>query len=375
MNVIEINGKLYNAHGGELVGSDQPIQSVNKPVMSVKHASSQNHTKRPQPQRPQQGRSIDGFTKSKRPTAQHQQVTRATPRPTHEAISTPKTVHKAHKPAPRLTHSLQHAHTLHRQSVKKPVFKDTDVHTTPRVTPNPGKDERLKRAMHVTRSPVVHKFSHTQTKVEPEIKKEERKAEESMARDITPPKKQPVAPPTIPAIRTTPTHQPHHEQLKKEAKSTRKQRKHASFIGFATTALTALILVGYVAYLNVPTLSMKIAASRAGFAATLPSYKPAGYNFNGPISYSPGQVTIDFKSNVDQRKFSITQQPTSWDSQALLENYVSKKSPPYTWQDSGLTLYFTDGEATWVNAGKMYKLDTKGSQLGIEQISKLATSM
>lgn len=374
MNVIEINGKLYNAHGGELVGAGQPLQPVNAHSIPAKHTSSPSHARHPQSQRPQQGRSIDGFAKNNRPIAQPHKTTRPAPKRTIESTSVAKTAHKAHKPAPHLTHSLQQAHTLHRQSVKKPVFKDTDVHTIPRVVPHAVNDERLKRALHVTRSPVVHKFSRAQTKVEPEIKNE-RKVEESMARDITPPKKQPVAPPTIPAIRTTPTHQPHHEQLKKEAKTTRKQRKHASFIGFATTALTALILVGYVAYLNVPTLSMKIAASRAGFAATLPSYKPAGYSFNGPISYSPGQVTIDFKSNVDQRKFSITQQPTSWDSQALLENYVSKKSPPYTWQDSGLTLYFTDGEATWVNAGKMYKLDTKGSQLGIEQISKLATSM
>ncbi len=122
---------------------------------------------------------------------------------------------------------------------------------------------------------------------------------------------------------------------------------------------------------------MKVAAHRAGFAAALPGYKPAGYSLSGPIAYSPGQVTINFGSNTDSRRFSLKQQPTTWDSTALLENYVTKQTPNYlTYQDRGLTIYIFNGSsAAWVNGGMMYQLEGKNSQLDTDQLLKLATSV
>jgi hypothetical protein len=122
---------------------------------------------------------------------------------------------------------------------------------------------------------------------------------------------------------------------------------------------------------------MKVAANRAGFAATMPSYQPSGYSLSGPIAYSPGQVTVNFASNSDDRKFSLRQQPTTWDSDALLENYVTKQSDNYlTYQDQGLSIYIFDGtSAAWVNGQKMYIIDGSSSQLDTDQILKLATSI
>jgi len=158
----------------------------------------------------------------------------------------------------------------------------------------------------------------------------------------------------------------------------KKARQNPKILHFAAGGLAALILGAYVTYLNVPAISMKVASSRAGFNATLPSQTPSGYGMRGPIAYSPGQVVINFGSNTDDRRFSVQQQPTTWDSAALKENYVAKNSSaePLTYQDSGLTIYlYNSGDAAWVNDGKFYNVKTNNSQLDTKQILDIATSM
>ena len=122
---------------------------------------------------------------------------------------------------------------------------------------------------------------------------------------------------------------------------------------------------------------MKVAATRAGFDANLPSYTPTGYKIDGPVQYSPGIVTISFKSGSENKNFNLTQQPSNWDSLALKESYISSETdqPAVTQQYNGLTLYLFEGKVAWVNAGKLFEIDTKGSQLGLEEIQKLATSL
>ena len=140
-------------------------------------------------------------------------------------------------------------------------------------------------------------------------------------------------------------------------------------------ALGVLLLVGYVTYLNLPGITMRIAANRAGFAATMPSQKPAGYGLNGPVAYEPGQISLSFASNTNSDKFTLTQKQSSWDSQALLDNYVAKQTDNYlTYQEKGLTIYMYDGKASWVNGGVWYSLDGD-AKLSSDQILKMATSM
>lgn len=168
----------------------------------------------------------------------------------------------------------------------------------------------------------------------------------------------------------------HAPQKPHKVKKTRS--KAARRLQFTTIGVTALVLAAYVTYLNVPALSMKVASSRAGFAATLPGQTPSGYRLQGPIAYSPGQVVIKFGSNTDNRHFSIQQQPSTWDSEALKENYIAKNSSiePTTYQDSGLTIFFYNGgDAAWVNDGKFYSLKSQNSQLDTAQVRAIATSM
>src|SRR5665811_2332995 len=103
----------------------------------------------------------------------------------------------------------------------------------------------------------------------------------------------------------------------------------------------------YITYLNIPNMAMRVAASRAGFEASMPGYNPNGFKFSGPIAYSPGQITIQFSSNTDEREYNITERQTAWDSQGLLDNFVKDEtgsaSAHSTFRERGLTVYVYDG--------------------------------
>lgn len=151
--------------------------------------------------------------------------------------------------------------------------------------------------------------------------------------------------------------------------------KQPRLLTAAVSTLCVLMLVGYVTYLNMPVISMRIAASRAGFAATMPGYKPSGYSLRGPVAYSPGQVNLAYNSNTGGEGFTLTQRQTSWDAQALLDNYVAKQTHDYlTYQEKGLTIYMYNGKAAWVNGGVWYNVSGKAA-LSSDQILQMATSM
>jgi len=153
-------------------------------------------------------------------------------------------------------------------------------------------------------------------------------------------------------------------------------RARPRFAMVATVASCFLLLAGYITYLNYPNLALRVAASRAGVNASLPSYTPSGYSFSGPVNYSPGQVTVRFGSHSDSTDIVLTQRQTQWDSASLLENAVAPKTKDYlTFQQSGITIYVYEGnKAAWVNSGIWYTLE--GSHhLSSDQIVKVATSI
>ena len=125
-----------------------------------------------------------------------------------------------------------------------------------------------------------------------------------------------------------------------------------------------------------PNLSVRVAAARAGFDANMPGYKPSGYSFSGPINYSPGQVTITFKSNTDNKAYSVTQRASNWNSDALLSNYVVAENKQYqTYLDRGRTLYIYDGSnATWVDNGVWYQVEGD-AEITTDQLVRIAASI
>lgn len=156
-----------------------------------------------------------------------------------------------------------------------------------------------------------------------------------------------------------------------------KTRSHKQRITGIVFGCFALVLFGgYLTYLNVPNLSVRVAAAQAGIDASYPGYQPDGYKLNGPVAYSDGEVQIKFAANTGTSDFTLRQSKSSWDSGALLENYVREKSnDDYTTsQEKGITIYSYQGNAAWVSGGILYTIDGN-APLSPDQIRKIATSV
>ena len=162
--------------------------------------------------------------------------------------------------------------------------------------------------------------------------------------------------------------------LKKAGLKARKKRSKA--FKWSSGMASALLLIGFIAYLNLPAINIKIASNQAGFSAELPGYQPSGYSQSGPVSHDAGKVAINFKSNTDDRTYSIKQEVSNWNSRSLEENVLTSKGKNFTTsQADGKTVYFYDNgsSATWVNGGIWYQVES--TSLSGDQLLKIASSL
>lgn len=164
---------------------------------------------------------------------------------------------------------------------------------------------------------------------------------------------------------------------KHHAKQHRTPRSFQSRLIGAVFGCMALVLFGgYFTYLNVPNLSVRVAAAQAGIDASYPGYRPDGYRLKGPVAYSDGQVQMQFAANTGDTNFTLNQAKSSWDSSALLENYVRDQSNDEysTSQEKGITIYNYGSNAAWVSGGILYTIQGD-APLSPDQIRKIATSV
>lgn len=169
------------------------------------------------------------------------------------------------------------------------------------------------------------------------------------------------------ALDKAPTH-------KTRAKVVNHKKPRALTIASASLAL--LLLGGYFTYLNMPTLSVRMAAVQSGVSASYPGYHPDGYNIRGLVTYSDSRVNMTFAANGGPQSYTVGQAKSNLDSSAVLENYVKPKAGgsyiPYSQQ--GLTIYIFGNNAAWVNGGILYTIDGN-APLSSEQILHIASSM
>ena len=353
-NVIELNGQKYDAATGKMLGS------VAVPTKTAKRA-----THGPQ--------HLDGFTR--RPSG-----TKATP-----------VAHKVH-------HQPERSKTLMRTVVKKPVAPAKIHAKTPATSPiahkpaqkpttlgetiRPG---RAIRAVHTPKSTFISKFGQAAAAIKTEslavrpapiaIKAKPNSKAPSI---INHPTQTPAtADPFQSAIEQAVSHeQPKIKKTKVHHRIAKKLRVSPRVVNFAAVTVLALGISGFIAYQNLPELAMRVAATRAGLRASLPSYQPSGFAMAGPIQYEPGEVTLNYKSNSDDRNFNVVQKNSSWNSETLLENFVTASSKAYqTFQANGRTIYIYDGnKATWVDGGIWYNIDGK-SNLNSDQLLRIAGSL
>lgn len=345
-NVIELNGKRYDTRTGKIITAS-PLPAT---------------TPKEKPRNTSAVKSIDGFGRTKRaqPDAPKRQTNQAT------------------------AHKTEKSKTLMRKTVAKPKQPVTAAQT-PKAQPviqhtNSVDQKRLAHAQSVPKSTIISRFSPDSIVAQPKPHKSTTVKQPKTATHAA------VAAPSI-----TSTHAsiidkaladaeiPAETRLKKEKRSARVARKlrltprQVSFGGFA---VALLLIVGFFAYQNVTNIDMRIASSRAGIKGNLPSYQPAGFGIAGGIAYNPGQITISYKSNSDNRNFKIMQNVSEWNSQALMDNYVAVNHPNnQTIQDRGKTVYIYDGSnATWVDGGIWYRIEGE-SQLNSDQLLNIAASL
>lgn len=265
-----------------------------------------------------------------------------------------------------LHQTTQRSKTLNRRATKKPG---------PSKRPQPGKH------MDIARSNTVTRFA-AHPKTAPK--------KETVSTPDIPAKPHPVAKRAITkvaqAAKTVPATS---KQIKDAAitsalkapspKPSKKSRWNLKFPRrfIVVTAIFAVLIAGaYLTYINIPSLSVNIAASQAGVEATYPEYKPDGYSLSQPVEYSDGEVILTFTSNSGAGEYTITQTRSSWDSSAVLDNVVRPASGDdyTTTQERGLTIFAYDGNAAWVNGGVLYVIESS-APLSVDQIRRIVTSL
>ncbi len=346
-SIITINGRAYDAISGMPVASAKPAPATHKPHQSVPKSHKSNIT------------------------------------PPHTSVDNVATGH----PNAHIVHKqLQKSQTLYRAALRKPapIRQLTPSPVTVEVDSPP--DEKPVDYSH---SPAISRFhnapKHSSVAPSPQP------SQQQPPRLDTPPRQHPVV---ARALQNRPVNTPTDaaqtsKELKEalirerlaeaepntEAPTKRRRFTQPRLATILTSSLALLLLAGYLTYLNLPNISMRVAATRAGIAANYPNYHPDGYHFSGPITYQPGEVTINFKSNTNDQGFNVQQKSSNWDSQAVLDNLVSKQSDTYlTYQERGLTIYSYGNHAAWVNGGLLYTIDGN-APLSSEQVLHVATSM
>ena len=393
-NIIKINGKQYDARTGSIINGSI-VEPQNKPKPSI-----DGFIIAPQPQQNNKPHSAPHSAHKKQPNTPHPHQQNHKKQPASSRQAGNHTKHR--KP--------QRTNTLARNVVKKPSA--TRKHHAPR-HPKPIKkrgysisQDRLQRAQSVAKSPTITRFErhqtssitkkHTMVEVRPEPAQHNYRTVDQTRDQNTKP--------TTPTNSHTSSHKQHQPSIPKSAaekqftkamndalshqekvnkKSTPRSSRLADKLGVNKRTLNAMagvlsvvLLVGFFAYQNIPNLSLQMASNRAGISAQMPGYTPSGFSFGGPIEYGPGKVSVPFQSNSDDRYFTLTQQSSNWNSEALLDNYIVENNKQYeTFNEKGKTIYVYDGSnATWVSGGVLYKIEGT-SDLNKDQLIRMATSL
>lgn len=344
---ITINGRHYDAHSGLAVDTptETASQATSQPPAHSGYPLQRHSVAHAVAVHPRIQRSHTLNRKSLKKPA----ILTASPvqQPTHTII--PRKIRTPHTVAP-------HAAQQHESPKPQTVIS--------RFAPHPTATHSDKRVMDI--GPVAHPHvakAHAISKA---------KAESPLAQSRPAPRR------TAQEIKQSAVHKAvvntsvnHGEKPKP-----RLLKRHPRTISIISASIALVILGGYLTYLNMPSLSVRVAAAQSGINASYPNYQPDGYSLNGLVGYSDGKVTMKFASNGGPAAFTINQTKSNWDSVAVLDNYVAPRAGasyiPYT--ERGLTIYTYGNNAAWVNGGILYTIEGD-APLSSEQIRRIATSL
>jgi hypothetical protein len=391
-NTIELNGKRYDALTGKLLS--HVGETVDTVAVNVKH-----HVKKPGTAA-HHLKTTDGITHLSKPAL-------AAPSKTGGQVMdirrAPAGHIKHHRPEP--------SKTLMRKVVKKPepslkrhvksqprtdILAKTPAHVlVPKASLHHIDPTRLKRAEHIAKNNLVSRFGQVSTPVVQhtshvarQVKHDVNTVIAGVSSEIS--SIQPVYAATVDAVSRPSmdifeqalaranSHKETYIDPKKAHKTAKRKQRHLTkqIARSGSMALAVLLVAGFIAYQNTANLTMRVASSKAGFHANMPGFKPSGFAV-GKFTYGKGFVAVNFHSNSDSRTFNLTQKVSSWDSEALLDEFVSDASGKsyQTLEASGRTIYtYGNNNATWVDHGVWFNVESNGS-LSTTQLVNLAASM
>lgn len=164
---------------------------------------------------------------------------------------------------------------------------------------------------------------------------------------------------------------------KKEAKATKHIKKHRAgrvILAFAASA-ACMIALAMLVKVNLPNISVSVAAAQTGVEASYPTYTPRDFSLAGVYTNNES-VVIEFVGPNDTG-FTLSEEKTSWDSNALVTNYIKGAfGKDYdTVTESGITVYISHSNAAWIKDNTLYKLNASSGTLTKRQIKNIVTSL
>lgn len=347
-NIIEINGKRYNATTGQAIST-----SAHEP---------KNHNPKK--------RSLDGFIPGKAKARKNLKVAE----PTHTTTESAR----PHTPKHVTHHKTQKSQSLMRKAVRKPAA-ESSKHIVPKQNP-----ARLQRAQKTPLSKHISRFSSEPKTHKPtptlQVAKQPKQAHTQAVSAAPSHEAKPVSAAQkhfeVALTHATAHEQQHTKKQKRGAKAAKRLGISRKVMNVSAAMLAVVLLAGFFAYQNMSAISMQIASSRAGIDAKLPGYQPTGFSVSGPIEYQPGSISVDFSSRTDDREFTLTQTASKWNSNALVENFLGKNNKTYqTHEDKGKTIYVYDrNNATWVSGGIWYNVESN-STINNDQLLRMVGSL
>ena len=373
-SAIEINGNRYDAVTGGVIGAAKKI---------TRRVTDSNGD-----------RVIDGFVKTRpekllsrtkpAPAKVKTEIKKSQPKPAHDIKSSAKTVH----------HRAERSRTLMRTMVAKPSLRIKEVGKSlsqPSIIKSSIDPARASRARIIAKNAKVSHFGRPVPKENqaPQMQTGEIVSRRAPVAAVAVPKTQALSAP-LPSMMASASHQrlerildealmradAHKQNLKKQSRS-----RIAKLFALPRWASIVIILVLLAAisfffvWRFVPAVAVKVAATRSHVEASVPAYTPSNYSFAKAVS-QPGSVSIQYNDKLnDSSNYVVTQQKSTWDSQSMAENTVSKDAQVQTSQVNGVQIIISDDKAMCVNNGIQTTVNNQKASLSSDQLLNIAKSV
>ncbi|HSX04917.1 MAG TPA: hypothetical protein VLF69_00375 [Candidatus Saccharimonadales bacterium] len=393
-NTIELNGNLYDAITGKMLGKSSLSPSrtggnidgffrarTAEPARPVAQKVTIQETPEESPTvivRTGAARASANHAKAHKPQTSQRVAASAPPQPAVHA--TKHNVAKQISANHRKHHQPQPSVTLMRTAVKKPApsFKQQATVQATLTHAVPGLIEVKHVAAHVDEGRLVRATTVETNPMVAHHGREPQKIAVGFAPLAVQP--QPVQPGPVPnkpgdntpagAPAPQPTNNPqdifthalanasnfldvreHRAYFRKHA------RRHVASMTAGTLAL--LIIAGFAFYQNSPGMQLRIAGVKAGVATRMPNFAAAGFAYNG-VKANNGKLTLGFRNG--QGNYQLVQQTTSWSDSDMIQDVSAvdaSGNPNYTTLHAGsVTIYrFSNTNAMWVTGGKWYTVN------------------